>query len=115
MALDNLDAIIKLIRESKNPDEAKEGLMSSFDLTEIQAKAILEMRLQRLTGMERDKIKAEYEEIKAKIAGLKELLATESLQYAMIKEETAEIKRKILVMSVEQILSLVAVMFLLKI
>ncbi len=94
IALDNLDAIIKLIRESKNPEEAKDGLIANFELTEIQAKAILELRLQRLTGMERDKIKAEYEEITAKIASLKELLASEHLQYALIKEETAEMKEK---------------------
>jgi len=94
IALDNLDAIIKLIRESKNPEEAKEGLIANFNLTEIQAKAILEMRLQRLTGMERDKIKAEYDDIMAKISGLKELLATESLQYALILEETADMKER---------------------
>lgn len=94
IALDNLDAIITLIRNSKNPEEAKAGLIADFNLTEIQAKAILEMRLQRLTGMERDKIKAEYDDIMAKIASLKELLATESLQFALILEETADMKEK---------------------
>lgn len=94
IALDNLDAIIKLIRNSKNPDEAKAGLVSNFDLSEIQAKAILEMRLQRLTGMERDKIKAEYDEIMAKIAGLEELLSNEGKRFELIKEEILEIKEK---------------------
>ncbi len=63
IALDNLDEVIKLIRSSRTPDEAREGLMKEFELTEIQARAILDMRLQRLTGLERDKIKEEYEEL----------------------------------------------------
>jgi len=94
IALDNLDAVIKLIRGSKNPDEAKTGLMSSFKLSEIQAKAILEMRLQRLTGMERDKIKAEYDEVMAEINRLKNLLGNETERYDLIKEELREIQKK---------------------
>ncbi len=93
-ALDNLDAIIKLIRASKNPEEAKNGLMADFDFSEIQAKAILEMRLQRLTGMERAKIQAEYDEIMGKIAHLKNLLSNETMRFDLIKEETNEMKEK---------------------
>jgi DNA gyrase subunit A len=63
IALDNLDEVIRLIRASKTPDEAREALMANFELTEVQAKAILDMRLQRLTGLERDKIKEEYREL----------------------------------------------------
>jgi DNA gyrase subunit A len=87
IALDNLDAVISLIRSSKNPDEAKEGLMNSFNLSEIQAKAILEMRLQRLTGLERDKIRTEYDELQKTIAYLKSLLADEGLRMQLIKDE----------------------------
>ena len=94
IALDNLDAIIALIRASKTPDEAKKGLMSTFDLTEIQAKAILDMRLQKLTGLERDKIKADYAELMKTIAGLKELLASKDLRMEVIKEELHRIKEK---------------------
>lgn len=94
IALDNLDAVIKLIRGSKTPDEARDGLMSNFNLSEIQARAILDMRLQRLTGLERDKIKAEYEELMKTISGLKELLENESLRMTMIKNELIEIKEK---------------------
>ncbi|MBK7763938.1 MAG: DNA gyrase subunit A [Bacteroidetes bacterium] len=94
IALDNLDAVIKLIRASQTPDEAKEGLMSNFALSEIQSKAILEMRLQRLTGLERDKIHQEYEEVMAQIAYLNELLNNEEMRYNLIKEEMAEVKKK---------------------
>lgn len=94
IALDNLDAVIKLIRDSKNPDEAKDGLMASFGLSEIQSKAILEMRLQRLTGLERDKIKEEYAELMALIARLKEILENESMRMQIIKDELLEIKDK---------------------
>jgi DNA gyrase subunit A len=87
IALDNLDAVISLIRGSKNPEEARDGLMSSFNLSEAQAKAILEMRLQRLTGLEREKIKLEYEELLKTIASLRELLADESLRMQVIKDE----------------------------
>ncbi len=94
IALDNLDAVIKLIRESKNPDEAKEGLIQQFGLSDIQAKAILEMRLQRLTGLERDKIKEEYNELMALITRLKEILDNESIRMQIIKDELTEIKDK---------------------
>lgn len=94
IALDNLDAVIKLIRESKNPDEAKEGLISNFKLSEIQAKAILDMRLQRLTGLEMDKIRAEYDAIMQEIKYLESILADETLQMQIIKDETLEVKEK---------------------
>ena len=77
IALDNIDAVISLIRASKTTQEAKSGLMEKFGLTDIQAQAILDMRLQRLTGLERDKIEAEYEELIKKINRLKEILANE--------------------------------------
>jgi DNA gyrase subunit A len=89
IALDNLDAVIILIRSSKNPDEARDGLISSFNLTEIQAKAILEMRLQRLTGLERDKIRLEYDELQKLIQYLKSVLADEGLRMQLIKDELA--------------------------
>lgn len=94
IALDNLDAVIKLIRESRTPEEAKEGLMASFALSEIQAKAILELRLQRLTGMEREKIHEEYEAVMKIIAHLKELLSNEGMRFDLIKEEMQEVKKK---------------------
>jgi len=94
IALDNLDAVINLIRASKTPDEAKAGLMSTFNLSEIQAKAILDLRLQRLTGLERDKIKSEYEELLKLIAFLKNILADEALRMKIIKDELLEIKEK---------------------
>ncbi|GIV32669.1 MAG: DNA gyrase subunit A [Chitinophagales bacterium] len=94
IALNNLDAVIKLIRESKDPEEAKNGLMSGFNLSEIQAKAILDMRLQRLTGLEQDKIKAEYEEVMKTIAYLKEVLEKEPLRMQIIKDELLAIKKK---------------------
>lgn len=94
IALDNLDAVIKLIRESRTPDEAKEGLIANFELSEIQAKAILELRLQRLTGMEREKIHEEFDAIMKVIAHLKELLSNEEMRFNLIKEEMHEVKRK---------------------
>ncbi len=94
IALDNLDEVINLIRSSKTPDDAKEGLMTRFGLSDIQSKAILEMRLQRLTGLERDKIRAEYEEVMALIARLEEILANEGLRYQIIVDETLEMKEK---------------------
>jgi DNA gyrase subunit A len=118
-ALDNLDEVIKIIRESRTPDEAKENLIAaskagkwlvpkqleqyyigdlpyseSFGLSDIQAKAILELRLQRLTGMEQQKIIEEYEEIMKQIAHLKALLADEGLRFAVIKEELADVKKQ---------------------
>ena len=92
IALDNLDEVISLIRSSRDPEVAKNGLMEKFELTEIQAKAILDMRLQRLTGLERDKIIKEYEEIKALIDRLKAILADEGLRMGIIKDELAELK-----------------------
>ncbi|HZX61571.1 MAG TPA: DNA gyrase subunit A, partial [Bacteroidales bacterium] len=94
IALDNLDAVINLIRASKTPEEAKSGLMATFNLTDIQAKAILDLRLQRLTGLERDKIKAEYEELLKLIAFLKNILEDEALRMKIIKDELLEIKEK---------------------
>lgn len=94
IALDNIEAVIKLIRASKTPDEAREGLMTQFKLSEIQARAILDMRLQRLTGLERDKIKAEYDELMKTISGLQALLEKEELRMALIKEELLAIKEK---------------------
>ena len=94
IALDHLDEIIALIRASATPDIAKEGLISQFGLSEIQAKAILELRLQRLTGMERDKIRQEYAEIMALISRLKAILADEGLRMDIIKKELTEIKEK---------------------
>ena len=94
IALDNLDAVIKLIRESSTPIIAQEGLISSFGMSEIQAKAVLEMRLQRLTGMEIDKIREEHAEIMKLIEHLKEILANEFMRYDIIKKELAEVKAK---------------------
>ena len=95
IALDHLDEVISLIRNSATPDIAKDNLINAgWGLDEIQAKAILELRLQRLTGMERDKIKAEYEELQKQIAALEELLANEQLRYDLIKTELLEVKEK---------------------
>jgi DNA gyrase subunit A len=94
IALDNLDDVIKLIKESKDPSEAKQGLMDNFALSEKQAQAILDMRLQRLTGLERDKIMAEYHETLALIAQLKEILASEAKVYEIIENELIDIKTR---------------------
>lgn len=94
IALDHLDAVIALIRASSTPDEAREGLMMNFQLTEIQAKAILEMRLQRLTGLERDKIRQEYQELLKQIEYYCLVLSDESLRMKIIKDELLEIKDK---------------------
>lgn len=94
IALDNLDAVIKLIRESRDPHTAQVGLMEQFSLSEIQSKAILEMRLQRLTGMERDKILAEYEEIKRLMEDLQDILDRPERQLQIIKDELIEIKER---------------------
>ncbi len=95
IALDHLDEVIALIRASATPDIAKDNLINAgWGLDEIQAKAILEMRLQRLTGMEREKIIAEYDELMKLIAGLKELLANEGMRFDVIKKELIEIKDK---------------------
>jgi len=94
IALDHLDEVITLIRNSADPDIAKEGLIKQFNLSEIQAKAILEMRLQRLTGLERDKIQNEYNELKLLIAKLNEILGSEALRMGIIKDELTEIKER---------------------
>ena len=94
IALDNLDDVIKLIKESKDPNEAKQGLMDNFALSEKQAQAILDMRLQRLTGLERDKIMAEYHETLALIAQLKEILASDAKIYEIIENELIDIKTR---------------------
>ncbi|MEM1322200.1 MAG: DNA gyrase subunit A [Bacteroidota bacterium] len=92
IALDHLDEVIRLIRASKTVEEAKNGLMSTFELSELQAKAILEMRLQKLTGLERDKVRAEYDELLKKIAHLTAILESEQMRRDIIKEELTEIK-----------------------
>jgi DNA gyrase subunit A len=94
IAIDNLDAVIKLIRASATVDEAKSGLMTEFKLSDVQAKAILEMRLQKLTGLERDKIKAEYEDLMKTIEYLKSILGDKALRMEIIKNELLEIKEK---------------------
>lgn len=94
IALDNLDAIIKLIRAAKDGDEAREGLMTKFKLSEIQAKAILDMRLQRLTGLERQKIEDEYREVIKLIEQLNAILSSEKLQYKLIKDELKRVKKE---------------------
>jgi DNA gyrase subunit A len=93
-ALDNIDAVIKLIKASKSPDKAQAGLMSKFKLTEIQAKAILEMRLQRLTALESEKIDTELAELKKKIEWLKKVLGSEAEIIKIIKEELLGLKEK---------------------
>jgi DNA gyrase subunit A len=94
IALDHLDEVIKLIRESATPSEAQDGLMSRFGLSEIQAKAILEMRLRVLTGLERDKIKEEYDTLMELIKHLQAVLDDEGLRMEIIKDELREIKDK---------------------
>jgi len=94
IALDNLDAVIKLIRESSTPGIAHDGLITSFGMSDIQAKAVLELRLQRLTGMEIEKIREEHAEIMRLIERLKEILANESLRFDIIKQELLEVKEK---------------------
>ena len=94
IALDNLDRVISLIRSSKTPKDAKEGLMAKFSLSEAQAQAILEMRLQRLTNLEREKINKEYKEVIQLIARLREILSNERLLFNLIGEELREIKER---------------------
>ena len=95
IALDHLDEVISLIRSSATPDAAREKLVNAgWGLDEVQAKAILELRLQRLTGMEREKIKEEYDEIMKQISYLIELLGNEGMRYDLIKKELQEIKDK---------------------
>lgn len=94
IALNNLDAVIQLIRESSTPEIAKNGLMEQFQMSEIQAKAVLELRLQSLTGMQIEKVREEYADIMKTIAHLKDILANESMRYDIIKEELEEVKKK---------------------
>ena len=94
IALDNLDAVIKLIRASKNAEDARNGLMKEFELSQIQAKAILDMRLQKLTGLEIEKVRAEYAELMKTIADLKDILADESRRMQIIKDELLEMRDK---------------------
>jgi DNA gyrase subunit A len=94
IALDNLDAVIEIIRSSRDPEVAKNGLIDRFKLSEIQAKAILELRLQRLTGLERDKIVAEYEELARLIADLRGILASEERKLQIIRDELLELKAR---------------------
>jgi len=91
---ESLDKAISIIRHSANPQEAKEGLIAEFELSEIQAQAILDLRLARLTGMELDKIRAEYEEIMALIKDLEDILSNEPRRYQIIKDELLEVKEK---------------------
>lgn len=91
---DTLDKAIAIIRHSANPQAAKEGLIAEFELSEIQAQAILDLRLARLTGMELDKIRDEYEEIMKVIADLEDILSNESRRFEIIKNELLEIKEK---------------------
>jgi DNA gyrase subunit A len=92
--LDNLDEAIKIIRDSKTPDEARNRLMERFQLSEIQSRAIVEMRLRQLTGMEQDKLRAEYQEIMNLIEKLKEILEKVELRMQIIKDELLEVKAK---------------------
>ncbi len=94
IALDYLDEVIALIRASQTPEEARNGLMENFALSELQAKAILEMRLQRLTGLERDKIRAEYDELMKMISHYKEILGDETLRMEILKTEMTEMRDK---------------------
>ena len=94
IASDNIDEVIKIIRASKNADEARANLIKRFELSEIQAKAIVEMRLRQLTGLEQDKLRGEYEEIMKLIEDLKDILANESRRMSIIKEELIQIRDK---------------------
>ncbi len=94
IALDNLDEVIALIRASATVEAARNGLMERFELSEIQARAILDMRLQKLTGLEREKVKAEFDELMKKIAYYKSVLASEELQRQIVKDELLEVKEK---------------------
>jgi len=94
IALDHIDEVIKLIRASSTPEEARTGLMETFGLTDLQARAILDMTLRRLTGLERDKIKEEYAELMKTIEYLKSVLADESLRMKIIKDELTEMRDK---------------------
>ena len=94
IALDNLDAIIKLIRSSRTPEDARNGLIGDFNLTEIQARAILDLRLQKLTGLEMDKIKAEHAEIMEKIKHFNLILSDEDLRFSLLSDDLKIVKEK---------------------
>ncbi|MEN8956664.1 MAG: DNA gyrase subunit A, partial [Flavobacteriales bacterium] len=94
IASDNIDEVIKLIRGSKSPDEAREKLISTFKLSDIQSRAIVEMRLRQLTGLEQDKLRAEYDALMATIADLKDILDNEDRRMSIIKEELAYVREK---------------------
>lgn len=94
IAIDNIDEVITIIRNSRTPEIARTSLMERFELSEIQARAILDMRLQQLTGLRRDELRAEYEELLKKINEFKEILAHEELRMEIIKNELAEVKQK---------------------
>lgn len=94
IASDNIDEVIKIIRGSSSPDEAREKLIERFELTEIQSRAIVEMRLRQLTGLEQDKLRSEYDELSKQIAHYKEILESEPLRMQIIKDELAEVVDK---------------------
>ncbi|MDA9864060.1 DNA gyrase subunit A [Flavobacteriales bacterium] len=94
IAIDNLDEVIALIRASQTPEEARSGLMEKFELSEIQARAILDMRLQKLTGLERGKLRAEYDELMEVIGRLQAILADKALRMDIIKDELEEMKER---------------------
>src|SRR5690554_6663612 len=94
IASDNIDEVIALIRSSKNADEARQRLIDRFELSDIQARAIVEMRLRQLTGLEQEKLRAEYDEIMELINHLKELLASKEMRMNLIKEELIEVREK---------------------
>jgi len=94
IALNNLDAVIELIRGSRTPEDARNGLINNFNLSEIQAKAILDLRLQKLTGLEMDKIKDEHKEIMEKIKNLQEILSNEDLRLTLLVNDLKEVKEK---------------------
>jgi DNA gyrase subunit A len=94
IALDNIDAVINLIRSSRDPEVARQGLIEQFSLSDLQAKAILEMRLQRLTGLERDKLQAEFDELMREIADYKAILASEDRKRQVIREELTDVRAR---------------------
>jgi DNA gyrase subunit A len=94
IALDNLDAVIELIKASENPPAARAALIATYELSELQAQAVLDLQLQRLTGMERDKILAEYEEIKKRIEELRSILASDQRIDGIVKEELEDVREK---------------------
>jgi len=94
VALDNLDEIIELIKKSHTPEEARNGLINNYSLSEVQAKAILDLRLQKLTGLERDKIKKEHQDLMDKIKSLNEILSNEDIRLNMLVEDFKDVKEK---------------------